>query len=100
MRAQRVALFSEYYLPHLGGIELHVQSLARALQLLAAVAEKGVRVDDPKSQPLITRVGVKLFGTENRHSIDKARCELGFVPKVPVREGIKITAEWFGRKPA
>ncbi len=32
MRPQRVALFSEYYLPHLGGIELHVQALARALQ--------------------------------------------------------------------
>lgn len=32
MRPRRIALFSEYFLPHLGGIEMQVQSLARALK--------------------------------------------------------------------
>jgi dTDP-D-glucose 4,6-dehydratase len=36
-----------------------------------------------------------MFGSDNRHSIEKARRELGFEPKVPLREGIKLSAEWF-----
>jgi nucleoside-diphosphate-sugar epimerase len=72
----------------------------RPLYALAYFAEKAVRLEDPRRQPLITRVGVKLFGTENRHAIDRARRELGFAPKVPVLEGIRLTAAWFGRTPS
>jgi nucleoside-diphosphate-sugar epimerase len=46
-------------------------------------------------QPVLTRLGVKLFGTDNRHSIEKARRELGFEPQVPVREGIRRAAAWY-----
>jgi nucleoside-diphosphate-sugar epimerase len=47
------------------------------------------------TKPLVTRVGVLMFGTDNRHSIEKARRELGYEPKVSVREGIRLSAEWF-----
>jgi nucleoside-diphosphate-sugar epimerase len=70
------------------------------LYLLAYFAEKAVKMDAPQRQPIITRVGVKLFGTENRHVIDKARRELGYFPRVPVLEGVKITAAWYNRKAA
>ena len=58
-----------------------------------------------KKQPFVTRLGVKLFGTDNRHSIDKARTELGYSPQVPIREGVRVAAEWYlarangGRRP-
>jgi nucleoside-diphosphate-sugar epimerase len=38
---------------------------------------------------------VKLFGTDNRHAIDKAQRELGYKPQVPVREGLRLTAAWY-----
>jgi len=46
-------------------------------------------------QPPLTRLGVKLFGTDNRHSVDKARLELGYSPKVSLREGIALAAAWY-----
>jgi nucleoside-diphosphate-sugar epimerase len=59
---------------------------------LAEQIAKGVRA---KTQPPVTRLGVMLFGGDNRHSIDKARRELGYEPHVPLREGIRLTAEWY-----
>lgn len=62
---------------------------------LALVAERAVRSDNPQRQPLITGLGVKLFGTDNRHAIDKARRELGYAPGVSVREGVRLAAKWY-----
>jgi nucleoside-diphosphate-sugar epimerase len=47
------------------------------------------------TRPLVTPLGVMMFGTDNRHSIDKARGELGYEPKVAIREGIRLAAAWF-----
>jgi nucleoside-diphosphate-sugar epimerase len=47
------------------------------------------------SDPLVTQHGTLMFGTDNKHSIEKARRELGFEPKVDLREGIHLAAEWF-----
>jgi nucleoside-diphosphate-sugar epimerase len=47
------------------------------------------------TKPLFTLHGAKMFGTDNRHSIDKARRELGFEPKIDLHEGIKLAAQWF-----
>lgn len=48
-----------------------------------------------KSKPIVTRLGAMMFGTDNRHSVEKARRELGYEPKVDLREGIRLAAEWF-----
>jgi nucleoside-diphosphate-sugar epimerase len=48
-----------------------------------------------QTRPLVTPLGVMMFGTDNRHSIDKARGELGYEPKVAIREGIRLAAAWF-----
>lgn len=45
--------------------------------------------------PIVTRHGVILYGAENRHSIDKARAELGYAPQVSIREGVKYAAAWY-----
>ena len=46
-------------------------------------------------RPPATRLGVMMFGSDNRHSIEKARCELGYQPEVDVREGIRLAGAWF-----
>lgn len=61
---------------------------------IATAAEQAAMVLHTKDA-LVTRHGIVLFGTENRHSIDKARTELGYAPKVSVREGIKLACDWY-----
>ncbi|HZZ83325.1 MAG TPA: NAD-dependent epimerase/dehydratase family protein [Anaeromyxobacteraceae bacterium] len=70
-----------------------------ALHAIAFVAEQAVRVR-PRRQPLVTRLGVELFGCDNRHSIEKARRELGYAPRVGVREGVRLAASWYLRAAA
>jgi nucleoside-diphosphate-sugar epimerase len=48
-----------------------------------------------RSKPIVTQLGALMFGSDNRHSVDKARRELGFEPKVSLSEGIKLAAAWF-----
>jgi nucleoside-diphosphate-sugar epimerase len=57
------------------------------------VAEKIAMIRHTK--PIVTRLGAMMFGTDNRHSVEKARRELGYEPKVDLREGIRLAAEWF-----
>jgi nucleoside-diphosphate-sugar epimerase len=47
------------------------------------------------SRPMVTRLGVMMFGTDNRHSVEKARSELGYEPRVDLRQGIELAAAWF-----
>jgi nucleoside-diphosphate-sugar epimerase len=56
-------------------------------------AEKIARITH--SRPMVTRLGVMMFGTDNRHSIEKARSELGYEPRVDLRQGIELAAAWF-----
>ncbi len=58
------------------------------------VAEKVVaRVT--RTKPIVTQLGAMMFGSDNRHSVEKARRELGYEPKVDLRTGITSAAEWF-----
>jgi 2-alkyl-3-oxoalkanoate reductase len=66
-----------------------------ALYALAFVAERWFTSDHPQRQPLVTRLGVKLFGSDNRHSIEKAKRELRYAPKVSLQEGVHLAASWY-----
>jgi nucleoside-diphosphate-sugar epimerase len=57
------------------------------------VAEKMASITHMK--PPVTRLGVMMFGSNNRHSIEKARSELGYEPEISLREGIRLAAAWF-----
>ncbi|HEU5378695.1 MAG TPA: NAD-dependent epimerase/dehydratase family protein, partial [Ktedonobacteraceae bacterium] len=57
------------------------------------VAEKLARLTH--TRPIVTPLGVLMFGSDTKHSVEKARRELGYEPKVDLREGIKLAAEWF-----
>jgi nucleoside-diphosphate-sugar epimerase len=60
----------------------------------AIVAEKVV-ARLTRTKPIVTELGALMFGSDNRHSVAKARRELGFEPQVDLREGIKLAAAWF-----
>lgn len=70
----------------------------RALYALAFLAEQAVKLQGAGRQPLVTRLGVKLFGSDNRAAIDKARRELGYEPRVSIREGVRLAAAWYLRQ--
>jgi nucleoside-diphosphate-sugar epimerase len=58
-------------------------------------AERVARLTRSQRQPIVTRLGVKLFGTDNRQAIDKARRDLGFMPWVNLYEGVRLAAAWY-----
>ena len=69
-----------------------------ALYATAYLAERTALLTRSRRKPILTRLGVAIFGADNRHAIDKARRELGYSPAVPVREGIRQAAVWYRRE--
>jgi nucleoside-diphosphate-sugar epimerase len=68
-----------------------------AAYAIAYAAERAVKFTGSK-HPLVTRHGVTLYGTDNRHSIDKARTELGYAPHVSIRQGIQLACAWYRQR--
>jgi nucleoside-diphosphate-sugar epimerase len=66
-----------------------------ALYAAGYAAERLAMLTHSRRQPVLTRLGVKLFGTDNRHAIDKARAELGYRPRMTLREGVELAASWY-----
>ena len=69
-----------------------------ALYAAGSAAEQLAMLTRSRHQPPVTRLGVKLFGTDNRHAIDKARRELGYHPMVDLRDGMRLAAAWYRRQ--
>ncbi len=67
----------------------------RPLYAAGYAAERLARLSRSQRQPVVTRLGVKLFGTDNRHAIGKARRELGYTPRVSVDDGVRLAAAWY-----
>ena len=57
-------------------------------------AELLARLTRSRRRPPVTRLGVAFIGTDTRHDISRARKELGYAPRVPLREGIRRAAAW------
>lgn len=67
----------------------------RSLYTAGYLAERLAMASGSKGQPIVTRLGIKLFGTDNRHAIDKAREELGYHPRVDLHDGVRLAADWY-----
>ena len=65
------------------------------LYAAAYLAERLAGATRDRIKPFLTRHGVKLYGANNRLSIDKARRELGYAPEVSVSEAVLSACEWF-----
>ena len=48
-----------------------------------------------REHALVTRFGVLLYGADNRFAIDKARDELGYEPRVSLRQLVSAAAGWY-----
>ncbi|HEX2311997.1 MAG TPA: hypothetical protein VHH91_14890, partial [Vicinamibacterales bacterium] len=66
----------------------------RLLYGTAFVAERLAQATRSE-RAVVTRFGVLLYGADNRFAIDKARHELGYEPRVPLRQGVSVAAEWY-----
>jgi nucleoside-diphosphate-sugar epimerase len=67
----------------------------RLLYAAGYAMERASAVRGSSRRPPITRLGVAFFGTDNRYAIGKARGELGYAPRVPLREGVRLAATWY-----
>ena len=67
----------------------------RPLYAAGYAAERLATLTRARRQPVVTRLGVKLFGTANRHAIDKARRELGYRPRIALEDGVRLAAAWY-----
>jgi nucleoside-diphosphate-sugar epimerase len=65
------------------------------LYAAALAAERVAMFPGYSGNPLVTRMGVTVFGADNRHSIEKARTELGYAPRVRLREGVRLAGAWY-----
>ncbi len=72
----------------------------RALYAAGCAAEQWARLTPSCRRPPITRLGVAFFGTDNRYAIGKARRELGYTPRVALRDGVRLTAAWYAQREA
>ena len=87
--AETIAEELNVYLPKIKIPLFFANATANILESLAKIVS---------FEPLLTRSRVKFF-TENRaFSYQKARNELGYVPKVDFREGVKRTIRWYREK--
>ena len=67
----------------------------RAARMMAAASELFARAVRLSHAPPLTRFGVGLLGGENRFAIDKARKELGFIPRTCLSDGVRAGVKWF-----
>lgn len=67
----------------------------KALYAAAYAAERAATLSGYRIPPFLTRHGVKLFGADNRLSIEKARRDLGYEPRTGLRDGVRLAAQWY-----
>ena len=89
--------FVEEFLVHLGYPPINRKVPYWLAYAAAAVIEmyNALRFQEPQPETGITRFAVKYQATDHYFSIEKAREELGWEPKISLTEGIRLTADAF-----
>ena len=62
---------------------------------LALILERTAKLFNKKESPMINTYRIRAVMQDNHYSIQKAKRELGYRPKVSTREGIKRTIRWY-----
>lgn len=77
------------------GLKPPKRSLPVRLVYTIALAMETVSVaTGRRTRPAITRYGINLLALNYREDISKAKGQLGWQPKVPLREAVQRTMEW------
>jgi len=69
----------------------------RAVYAAGYAAERLTTPTRARGRPPVTRLGVAFLGTDNRYAIGRARRELGYEPRVDLRDGVRLAAAWYQR---
>ncbi|HMC88151.1 MAG TPA: NAD-dependent epimerase/dehydratase family protein [Gemmataceae bacterium] len=78
------------------GVERPSRSVPLWVARLAAwVMERRARRQGAKEPPRLTQARLKFLGLNLDYSIEKARAELGYRPRVRFQDGIKQTMAWY-----
>jgi nucleoside-diphosphate-sugar epimerase len=48
-----------------------------------------------RPEPPLTRYSAGVFGFSQTLNIDKAKNDLGYIPQIPIKEGIRRSAQWW-----
>lgn len=81
----------------MGVVPPHIHVPYYPMYTAAYVTERISLLSGYRLPPVATRHGIKILGEDGRLSIDKARRDLGYVPQVPTREAVRLTAAWYQR---
>jgi nucleoside-diphosphate-sugar epimerase len=79
----------------IGSTPLRIHVPYYPLYAAAYTAERIATASGYRIAPFVTRHGIKLYGANNRLSIDKARRDLGYAPQVPLLKGVQLTMDWY-----
>lgn len=66
----------------------------RLVYTMALAMEAFAIATGRRNRPAMTRYGVNILALDYREDVSKAKSELGWEPKVPLKEAIKRTMEW------
>lgn len=83
-----------------GALDLRVRFVPLPLglaQALAGAAESINRLRRGQPEPRVTRYGLGLLSYSQTLSIDAARNDLGYAPRITTRAGIERSAAWYAR---
>ena len=67
-------------------------------RIAARIMERKARRRGDKQPPRLTQARLKFLGLNLEYSIEKAKRELGYKPRVGFDQGIKETMAWYGKK--
>jgi nucleoside-diphosphate-sugar epimerase len=78
------------------GLEVRLMSVPLGLlSALATLSEFGANLVPGRPEPRLTRYGVGLLGYSQTLSIDAARNDLGYSPRINTRDGLRLHAPWY-----
>lgn len=78
------------------GLEKPTRSIPVWLaRIIAWYMERGARRAGASEPPRLTQARLKLFGLNLDYSIDKAKRELGYRPRIPFDQAIQETIAWY-----
>jgi nucleoside-diphosphate-sugar epimerase len=87
--------FLEAVAREVGGTPPRLHVPFRVLYATGFLAERAAAMTRSRRRPPVTRLGVAFLGRDGRYSIDKARNQLGYVPRVALNEAVRLTATWY-----
>ena len=87
--------FSGYYARMVGKGELPSVSVAEALRGAAEAEAKAVATG---RAPAMTQIAIGFLTQGAAFRIEKARRERGYEPRIALKEGMRLTADWLRRQ--